>query len=80
MKKKVCTLLENNFFLVYHTCCYNCVIRDINCKVDCYMFLVTNNRQGFDTLSPTILNHINIYDSNSNHHKKLGHHRKGTVA
>ena len=43
---------------------------------DRYMFVVRNNRPGFDTLSPTILNQTNIYDSSSND-KKNGLLQKG---
>ena len=58
--------------------CNKSVMREINC-VDCefdrYMFLVTNNWQGFDILL-TVLNQINIYDSSSNHKKSVHHRRR----
>ena len=43
-----------------------------------YVFVITNSRQGFDILLPTIRNRINIYDSSRNQ-KKIFHHLRKTV-
>lgn len=62
--EKVCTFLEHNYLLVYHFCI---TIRRINCRIDPYMFVVTNSRQGLDISLPTNGHYINIYVSSSNY-------------